>query len=394
MKPAGIFGLLRPVLVAGLALVLYLIASSSGAGWLYVVAAATGAVVLVSAALPRWNVACIGVARSAPAAATAGQAMVCSMEVSNAGRLARHLLEIEDRFAGGVGRCVAARVEPNGRVSAAYTLIDPRRGIYAGGEVAVGSAAPFGLFYAHRRLRAASRTVIYPRTFDVAELPPSAPVDAERGDGSESSALRRDHGGEFWGVREYRPGDPARLIAWRRSARSLSTGKLAVLELARESRPPFVVALDLDPASAYEAREMVVSLGASLLLRALREGREVGAYAGPQLTSFAQEATPDAVLSWCSGLQPAPAPDAAGASVEVRPSTRKARAGTQGGPPASPAPGAARAVVLVSCRDFAGTTSGPWMSAEEEREYVDATEASGRPVALVGRGFEGPLRFR
>ncbi len=44
-------------LLAGLGAVLYLIAANSGAGWLYVVAATTGAVVLVSVAFPRWNVA-------------------------------------------------------------------------------------------------------------------------------------------------------------------------------------------------------------------------------------------------------------------------------------------------------------------------------------------------
>ena len=130
-------------------------------------------------------------------------------------------------------------------------------------------------------MRAASETVVYPRTFDVAGLPPAADTDAEPGDGSESSTLHRGHGGEFWGVREYRPGDPARLVAWKRSARGLPSGKLAVIELARETHPPFVLAMDLDAAAPPEAREMVVSAGASLLLYALGEGREVNADAGP-----------------------------------------------------------------------------------------------------------------
>ncbi len=382
----------KPALVACLGAVLYLIAANSGAGWIYVVAAAAGAVVFVSAALPRWNVARIEVARRAPVVATAGRAMECSIEVRNTGRLARHLLEIEDRFAGASGRAVAVRVGPGGRESVGYALENPRRGIYTDGEVVVASGAPFGLFYSRRALRASSGIVVYPQTFDVAGLPPSAAVDAERGDGSESSTLHRDHGGEFWGVREYRPGDPARLVAWKRSARSLTAGKLAVMELARETHPPFVVALDLDPSAPREAREMVVSLGASLLLCALREGREVGAYAGPQETPFPQEATPDGVLTWCAGLRPAPAPDPRGATVEVRPSTTRKEAEKKD--PASPPTGAgeALAVVLVSCRDFAGP--GAWMSAEEERNFIAGAEGRGRPATLVGRGFEGPLRFR
>jgi uncharacterized protein (DUF58 family) len=393
VKPASPRRIAKPALVACLGAVLYLIATNSGAGWIYVVAAATAAVVLVSAALPRWNVARVQVARSAPTVATAGRAIECSLEVRNTGRLARHLLEIEDRFAGDTGRAVAVRVESGGHESVGYTLENPRRGIYSGGEVVVTSGAPFGLFYARRRLRAASGIVVYPETFDVAGLPPSVAIDAERGDGSESSTLYRDHGGEFWGVREYRPGDPARLVAWKRSARSLSTGKLAVMELARETHPPFVVALNLDPSAPPEAREMVVSVGASLLMCALREGREVSAYAGPQEVPFPEEATPDGVLTWCAGLRPAPAPDPGGASVEVRPSTRWMKASTRRGQ-TSPPPGAgeARAVVLVSCRDFAGP--GAWMSPQEERDFIDGVEAHGRPVTLVGRGFDGPLRFR
>lgn len=382
------------MLVVCLGLILYVIASSSGAGWLYVVAAATGAVVIVSAALPRWNVSRIEVARIAPTTATAGQAIQCSMEVANTGRLARHLIEVEDHFAGDTGRAVAPRVEPGERETVEYLLENPRRGIYSDGEVVVSSGAPFGLFYARRRLPVRSGIVVYPRTFDVAGLPPSAVVDAERGDGNESSTLHRDHGGEFWGVREYRPGDPARLVAWKKSARSLSAGKLAVVELARETHPPFVVALDLDPSAPSEAREMVVSLGASLLVGALREGREVRAYAGSQEIPFPQEPMPEGVLTWCAGLRPAPAPDPGGASVEVRPSTRRTKAGAKDRPSPQPAAGEAQAVVLVSCREFGGASPGVWMSPEEERDFADRTEARGRWVTLVGRGFEGPLRFR
>lgn len=394
MKPTNAQSIVRPALVVCLGAVLYLIASSSGAGWLYVVAAATGSVVIVSAALPRWNVAGIEVARSAPTTATAGQAIECSMEVANTGRLARHLIEVEDHFAGDTGRAVAPLVQPGERERIEYIVKSPRRGIYSYGEVAVSSGAPFGLFYARRRSRVRSGIVVHPRTFDVAGLPPSAAVDTERGDGNESSTLHRDHGGEFWGVREYRPGDSARLIAWKRSARSLSAGRLAVVELARETHPPFVVALDLDPSAPTGAREMVVSLGASLLVCALREGREVRAYAGSQEVPFPKEPTPEAVLTWCAGLRPAPTPDPGGASVEVRPSTRRSKTGVKNRPSPPPAAGEAQAVVLVSCREFGGASPGLWMSPEEERDFVDRTEARGRWVTLVGGGFEGPLRFR
>jgi uncharacterized protein (DUF58 family) len=221
--------------------------------------------------------------------------------------------------------------------------------------------------------------VVYPRTFDVAGLPASSERDAEPGDASESSTLHRGHGGEFWGVREYRPGDPARLVAWKRSARGLHSGKLAVVELARETYPPFGLALDLDVSAPPEAREMVVSAGASLLLYALGEGREIEAEAGPDNPSFPEDATPDTVLTWCAALRPSSPPNPSGASVEIRPSTRKGE-NTEAG-----------SLIVVSCQEFAG--SGPWMSPEQEREFVRDAETKGRSAALLGPEVEEPWRI-
>jgi uncharacterized protein (DUF58 family) len=273
-------GIVKPALIIFLGLVLYLIASNVGAGWLYVTVAALAGVVLISLPLPWLGVRHVGIKRRVPVVATAGEPFECSLEIENEGRLPRYMLEVEDRFAGDTGRTVAVRVRRGETETVGYTVENPRRGIYTGGEVVVESRAPFGLFYGRRSTRAASDTVVYPRTFDVAGLPPSAVTDAEWGDRSESSTLHRGHGGEFWGVRDYRPGDPARLVAWKKSARGLPSGKLAVIELAQETHPPFVLAMSLDAGAPTEAREMVVSAGASLLLYALgfREAGSPGAF--------------------------------------------------------------------------------------------------------------------
>jgi uncharacterized protein (DUF58 family) len=372
-------GIAKPVFVVSLGFVLYLIASNVGAGWLYVVVAALLGMVLVSIPLPWLGVRRIGVTRRAPVVATAGEPFECALELENTGRFPRFMIEVKDRFVGDSRRAVAVRVRRNKPETVRYTVENPRRGIYGGGEVVVESRAPFGLFYGRRRMRAASETVVYPRTFDVAGLPPAADTDAEPGDGSESSTLHRGHGGEFWGVREYRPGDPARLVAWKRSARGLPSGRLAVIELARETHPPFVLAMNLDAAAPPEAREMVVSAGASLLLYALGEGREVNADAGPDNSPFPGERTPDTVLTWCAGLRTSRPPATGAASVGIRPSTTKHENAE------------ARAVVLVSCHDFSG--SGPWMSPEQEREFMESVEARGRSVSRLGAEVAEPWRI-
>jgi uncharacterized protein (DUF58 family) len=383
----------KPAFVVCFGIVLYLIATNSGAGWLYVVAAGIGGVIAVAAPLPRWNVRGVEVMRDAPVLATAGEPFECALEIRNTKRLARHLLEVEDRFAGDKGRVVAVRVRRDEPAVVRYTVENPRRGIYAGGDVILESGAPFGLFYGRRRGWAPSDIVVYPRTFDVAGLPPSAAVDAERGDKSESSTLHRGQSGEFWGVRDYRPGDPARLVAWKRSARGLLTGKLAVVELAQETHPPFVLALNLDARAPQEVQEMVISAGASLLLYGLKDGREIRAYAGVENPPFPGETTPDNILTWCSSLQPTSRPpDLEGTSVEVRPSTRRLDTTAKSQP--SPPPGASevQAVVLVSCHEFAGR-SGTWMTPEEEREFIVKTEANGRRVAWLGAEVEEPWRI-
>jgi uncharacterized protein (DUF58 family) len=371
-------GAAKPAFVVVLGVVLYLIASNVGAGWLYVVVAALLGMVLVSIPLPWLAVRRIELRRQAPVVATAGEPFDCTLELKNTGRLPRFMVETLDSFAGDTGRAVAVRLRGGRPETVRYTVENPRRGIYAGGEIVLESRAPFGLFCGRRRIRVASETVVYPRTFDVASLSPWSERDAEPGDGSESSTLHRGHGGEFWGVREYRPGDPARLIAWKRSARGLPSGRLAVIELARETHPPFALALDLDASAPPEAREMVVSAGASLLLYALAEGREVYANAGPDNPPFPEDTTPDTVLTWCAALRPSGPPSPSGASVEILPSTRK-EDNTEAG-----------SLVVVSCQEFAGP--GPWMTPEQEREFVKDAETKGRTATLLGPEVEEPWR--
>src|ERR671939_153938 len=180
----GLRSIAKPALVIFLGLVLYAIASNVGAGWLYVIVAVLAGVVLVSAPLPWLGVRRVGVTRRAPVVATAGEPFECSLEIENKGRLPRYMIEVEDHFAGDRGRAVAVRVRHGEPETVGYTVENPRRGIYAGGEVVIESRAPFGLFYGRRRVRVASDTVVYPRTFDVAGLPPSADTDAGPGDRS------------------------------------------------------------------------------------------------------------------------------------------------------------------------------------------------------------------
>ncbi len=169
-------------------------------------------------------------------------------------------------------------------------------------------------------------------------------------------------------------------------------GRLAVIELGQETHPPFVLALNLDPWAPREAREMVISAGASLFLHAPKEGREVKAYAGPQKWPFPEELTPDGILTWCAVLKACRPPNPEGASVEIRTSTKKIATKKNPRPSDPPGVSEAQAVVLVSCHEFAGG-GGPWMLPEEERQFISSTEANGRLMARLGPYVEEPWRI-
>jgi uncharacterized protein (DUF58 family) len=115
MRRHGSRRIAKPAFAICLGIALYLIATNAGAGWLYVVAAGIGAVIAVAAPLPWWNVRGVEVVRRATVLATAGEPFECSLKIRNTGRLARHLLEVEDRFAGirdGQWRCGSRATNP------------------------------------------------------------------------------------------------------------------------------------------------------------------------------------------------------------------------------------------------------------------------------------------
>jgi uncharacterized protein (DUF58 family) len=369
----------KTTFVGCLAVVLYAIATNSGSGWMYVISAGIGAVLGISVFTSLFGLRGLEVSRRAPLIGHAGEPLRCEVEFRNAGRFPRHLLEVRDGFASGTGGAVVSRVKGGETARLAYTIESPRRGVYSGGEILVESGAPFGLFFRRRLFRVPSSTVIQPSTFAVADLPTPATRDTSAGDEVETAEPHRGLGGEFWGVREYRPGDPARLIAWRSSAHSLATGRLAIVELSRESAPPLSVSLDLDRHAPRLAREMIISAAASLLLRAVEEGRGVTAGAGPENSPFPESPDDDAILTWCAGLKAGPPANTEGADVEILPSLMDIRPTGRG------------VVVLVSCHAFAGL--GPWMTPDEERAFVESMEKSGRRVAVLGPDVAEPWRL-
>jgi uncharacterized protein (DUF58 family) len=131
------------------------------------------------------------------------------------------------------------------------TAVPERRGIVHSVSVDVNVAAPLGLIWWRRQL-----VVVLDRPLEVAPAPVEEPL-------ATTELAARPGGEAVRSLREYRPGDPARLVHWPSTAKR---GQLVVKELEEPDRPGVVLQVDLrgDPITAEHTanRAMGAALGA------------------------------------------------------------------------------------------------------------------------------------
>ena len=221
----------------------------------------------------------LGCSRTLPLSATAGEAVRLSYTLANTGRLPKFYLLVRDTpapLAAGPPPLVMALWPGEERET--YCLLEIRkRGVFALGPASVFSTDPLGLQTFSRKLPETAELVVYPAVLPLRDSwLRGAAASGWRGG---ASALVRGDGDDFYGVREYAPGDELRRVHWRTSAR---TGTLAVAEYAQGVTLDVTVALDLS-LDAYKgtgsdensALEKAVTLTATLLGDLLRHGHSV-----------------------------------------------------------------------------------------------------------------------
>jgi uncharacterized protein (DUF58 family) len=119
------------------------------------------------------------------------------------------------------------------RTSYRHTFV--KRGRYTLTGYRLATKFPFALFRKSRDVEAPLEILVYPARVAVPRPPPRA---ATRGDAIADRLGRR---GEFFGLRERRPGDDRRDVHWKSSARS---GRLLVREYEDELARRVVIAVD------------------------------------------------------------------------------------------------------------------------------------------------------
>jgi len=219
--------------------------------------------------------------RSVPRTARVGEPLAVRYAVCNRSRV-WPLFALFIREEGGAPgpRTFVRHVGPGGTVEIEAVRWPSHRGPLRLGRFRVESFFPFGLVGKSVSFEEAAECLVLPRV-----VPLRRSAFESLGGGpllGPTTSGRSGPGSDFLGIREYRPGDSLRHVAWRRSA---SGGPLAVIERSVDAPRRVRVALDLrcptavlaagaDGPTARELEETAISLAASLLSRAQQDGFE------------------------------------------------------------------------------------------------------------------------
>ena len=145
-----------------------------------------------------------------------------------------------------------------------YYCLCPQRGKYEIGPFVVYFFDPCGLFFLKRTYYVYSELYVYPRTFNIHRFPPLAKgilpwfgIETTRASGDED---------EFYGVREYKEGDPIKRIHWISTARK---NRLIVKQFQRQSffRATIIFNLEKDKnfgEGKERVAEYIIKIAASL----------------------------------------------------------------------------------------------------------------------------------
>ena len=241
-----------------IAVALYAVARGSGAGWPIVVLAGLLAVLAVATVWPAAALARLTVSVRAPRDAVAGRPVAVEVEVGGSRQ------PVKVRLLEPPGGWAWAEPPVGGRL----TGVPARRGVVGTLRLEVRCAGPLGLVWWRRPFAIAlTRPLeVAPAPIETA-LPATLLSGATGGEGSAGAARGTT---VVRSVREYVPGDAARLVHWPATARR---GTLTVKELEAPAGPVLAIIADLrgDP----ELSETAAGRAAGLALVALRSGTAV-----------------------------------------------------------------------------------------------------------------------
>jgi uncharacterized protein (DUF58 family) len=229
-----------------------IVATLLNIGQLYLMGLMLASIPLVCYWLGRHQRGGLRARRSHPDAAVEGELLSVTLELENTDRWPKSHLLVGDRLPGGLvregGSVSPFALESLGTASATYSLRPEKRGCYTIGPLEVNVADPLGIFQFRCEVPVASSLIVYPSPVPIPAL--FLPGGNPYGASPLHSAEMRGEGSEFYGIREYQPGDPLRRVHWRSSARM---GRLAVVEYEHDVSVDVTIVLETQRGSEVKA---------------------------------------------------------------------------------------------------------------------------------------------
>ena len=255
----------RPSTGIFLAIFLLVLAAAfnTGENLLYLVAAGVLSFLVSALVLSSIPIRRLKVSRDVPASVYRLDPFTVRVRIENQRRFIPSVsLRIEDVTNRTGGRAYVAKIPPGCTATVRLDEVLPKRGLHSIPALAISSGFPLGLFRRRRTFTDSVTVVVYPR---VVSLHRSV-IDQVDESGSTPRPLDM-HGDEFFGLREYVPGDDVRYICWRVSAR---VGELMVRQLEPSMARTVVIVFDTrgvpDTEELEEQFEEAVDLVASLAM--------------------------------------------------------------------------------------------------------------------------------
>lgn len=332
----------RSIMVIVLAFAMILIGVNSQSGWMFWFASLLIAALGVSWFISLFQVRKLSLVRRNLPETDEEEELRVTLEIRNRGRFSRNLLEVIDEEpgavdarkrprlrakrrplreqlrdpsppekespaeAGGRASFLITRIEGGGEASFTYLRGKLRRGVYEDWPGYFYSEGILGLARHSSRVRVESQLVVFPHYEELGSFPLVDSFLHHQRTPHEYSS-KKGAGIDYYGVREFRSGDPLRHVHWKTTARR---GELVVREFEQETGTPLVVLID-NRAGGEDHKDYGVlldaeaRLAASVVHYAHYAGHPVtlAAYRGESPELYDVRSFHDA-LKWLAGLGP------------------------------------------------------------------------------------------